>query len=73
VNECSHMREMVPPQKAMGPSPGPMGGFLKLSVNLPFHTPTPYHDFPGNEASPIVEYCEICQIHTYGPRQWPII
>jgi hypothetical protein len=49
-----------PPQNPMGPSPGPMGGVAQVSVNLPFHNPTPYHAFPGSQAAPTVEYCEIC-------------
>jgi hypothetical protein len=67
------MRGMGPPQNPMGPSPGPMGGVAQVSVNLPFHNPTPYHAFPGSQAAPTVEYCEICRIHGHGPRQCPII
>jgi hypothetical protein len=57
----------------MGPSPGPTGGVAQVYVNLPFHTPTSFHDFPGNQATPSVEHCEILQIHGHGPRQCPII
>jgi hypothetical protein len=64
---------MGPPQNLMGPSPGPTGGVAQVSMNLPFHTPTPYHAFLGNQASSSVEYCEICRIHGHGPRQCPII
>jgi hypothetical protein len=38
---------MGPPQNPMGPSPGPTGGVAQVSVNLPFHNPTPYHAFLG--------------------------
>ena len=72
-NECPCMRGMGPLQNSMGPSLGPMGGVVKVSVNLLFHTPTPYHAFPGNQAKPSVEYCEIFQIHGHGPGQCPII
>jgi hypothetical protein len=54
------MRGMGPPQNPMGPSPGPTGGVVQVSVNLPFHNPTPYHAFPGSQ----VEYCEIFQHQT---------
>jgi hypothetical protein len=57
----------------MGPSLGPTGGFAQVSVNLPFHTPTPFHAFIGNQAAPSVEYCEVFRIHGNGPRQCPII
>jgi hypothetical protein len=59
VNECPRMRGMGPPQNPMGPSPGPTGGVAQVSVNLPFHTPTPYHSFLGNQAVPSIEYCDI--------------
>jgi hypothetical protein len=54
-------------------SPGPMGGFLQVSTNLPFQNPTPYHDFPGGQEAPTNEYCEILQTHGHGPRQFPIM
>jgi hypothetical protein len=59
TKKIPRMRGMVPPQNLMGPSPEPMRGIEQVSVNLPFHTPTPYHDFLGNQAAPSVEYCEI--------------
>jgi hypothetical protein len=59
VNESPRTRVMGPPQNLMGPSPGPMRGFVQVCVNLPFHTPTPYHDFPGNQAASSAEYCDI--------------
>jgi len=64
---------MRPPQNPMGPSQGPTGGFAQVSANLPFHNPTPYHAFPGSQAAPTVEYCDICRIHGHGSRQCPII
>jgi hypothetical protein len=67
------MRGIGPPQNPMEPYLGPTGGVVQVSTNLPFHTPTLYHAFPGNQATPSVEYCEICQIHGNGPRQCPII
>jgi hypothetical protein len=73
VNECPHMRGMIPPQNPMGPSLGPMRGVAQVSVNLPFHNLTLYHAFLGNEASSSVEYCEIFLIHGHGPRKYPII
>jgi hypothetical protein len=42
---------MGPPQNLMGPSLGPTGGVAQVYVNLPFHNPTPYHAFPGNQAT----------------------
>jgi hypothetical protein len=59
VNECPLMRGMGPPHNLMGPPPGPMGGVVKVSINLPFHNPTPYHAFPGSQVAPKIEYCEI--------------
>jgi hypothetical protein len=59
VNEFPRIRGMEPPQNPMGPSPGPTGGVAQVSSNLPFHTPTPYHAFLGNQPSPTIEYCEI--------------
>ena len=73
MNECPRMRGMGPPQNLMGPSPRPTGGISQVFVSLPFHTPTPYHAFPGNQAVPSVKYCEIFRIHGHGPRQFPII
>jgi hypothetical protein len=73
VNKCPWMRGMGPPRNPMGPPPGPTGGVAKVSMNLPFHNPTPCHAFPGNQAAPTVEYCEICRIHGHGPRQCPIM
>jgi hypothetical protein len=73
VNECPRMRGMEPPQNLMGPSPIPMGGVVQVSMNLPFHTPTPFHAFPGNQVAPSIEYCNIYQIHGHGPRQCHII
>jgi hypothetical protein len=67
------MRGMGTPHNPMGPSPGPTRGVTKISMNLPFHNPTPYHAFPGNQAVPTIEYCEIFQIHGHGPRQCPIM
>jgi hypothetical protein len=64
---------MGPPQNSMGPSPIPTGGVVQLSTNLPFHTPTMYHTFPGNQEASSVEYCEICLIYGHGKRQCPII
>ena len=64
---------MGPPQNPMVPPPGPMGGFSQVSMNLPFHNPTPYHAFPGSQAVPTTEYCEIYRIHGHGPRQCPIM
>jgi hypothetical protein len=64
---------MGPPQNLMGPSLGPMRGVAQVSVNLPFHNPTPYHAFPRSQATPTVEYCNIFRIHGHGPRQCPII
>jgi hypothetical protein len=66
------MRGMGPPQNLMGPSPGPMGGVAQVSVNLPFHTPTPYHAFPGNQAVPSVEYCEIFESMGMGQDSAPL-
>jgi hypothetical protein len=60
VNECPRMRGMGPPQNNMGPSSGPMGGVVQVSANLPFHNPTPYHAFLGNQTVPGLEYCKIC-------------
>ena len=59
MNECPWMRGMGPPQNPMGPSPGPMGGVAQVSMNLPFHTPTLYHAFLGNQASSSIEYQKI--------------
>jgi hypothetical protein len=53
------MRGIGPSQNVMGPSLGPTGGVAQVSMNLPFHNPTPYHAFPGIQATPTVEYCEI--------------
>jgi hypothetical protein len=64
---------MGPPQNLMGPSPGPMGGFSQVSMNLPFHNPTPYHAFPESQETPTLEYCEILRIHGHGLRQCPIM
>jgi hypothetical protein len=50
-----------------------MGGVAQVSMNLPFHNPTQYHAFPGGQATPAIEYCEICRIHGHGPRQCPIM
>jgi hypothetical protein len=73
VNECPHMRGLGLPQNPMGPSLGPTRGVTQVFVNLPFHTPTSYHAFPGNQALQSAEYCEICRIHGHAPRQFPII
>jgi hypothetical protein len=67
------MRGMGPPQNLMEPSPRSMGGVAQVSVNLPFHNPTPYHAFPGSQEVPTVKYCEIFQIHGHGPRPCPIM
>jgi hypothetical protein len=56
VNEVIQMRGMGPPQNLMGPSPRPTRGVSKVSLNLPFHTPTPYHAFLGNQAASSIEY-----------------
>jgi hypothetical protein len=53
------MRGMGPPQNMMGSSPGPTGGVAQVSVNLPFHNPTPYHAFLGakqHQKSSIVRF-----------------
>jgi hypothetical protein len=50
-----------------------MGGVVQVSTNPPFHHPTPYHTFPGGQATPTTKYCEICRIHGHGPRQCPIM
>jgi hypothetical protein len=67
------MRGMGPPQNPMVAPPGPTGGVAQVSTNLPFHNPTPYHAFPGGQAAPTTEYCEICRTHGHGPRQCPIM
>jgi hypothetical protein len=73
VNECPWMRGMGPPHNLMGPSPRPTGGYEKVPTNLPFHTPSPYHAFPSNQAALSIEYCEIFRIHGHGPIQCSII
>jgi hypothetical protein len=60
-------------QNPMIPPPGPMRGFAQVLKNLPFHKPTLYHAFQGGQATPTVEYCEICRIHGHGTRQCPIM
>jgi hypothetical protein len=67
------MRGLGPPQNLMVTPPGPMGGVVQVSMNSSFHNPTPYHAFPGGQAAPTMEYCEICRIHGHGPRQCPIM
>jgi hypothetical protein len=59
VKECPRMRGKRSPQNPMGPSPRPTGEVAQLFTNLTFHIPTPYHDFPSNQASLLVEYCDI--------------
>jgi hypothetical protein len=59
VNECPQIRGMGPPQNMMVPPPGPAGGVMQVSTNLPFHNPTPYHAFLGGQATPTTKYCEI--------------
>jgi hypothetical protein len=41
-------------------------------VNLPFHNPTPYHAFPGSQAAPTVEYCEIFESMGMGRDSAPL-
>jgi hypothetical protein len=60
VNKCPQMKGMGPPQNPMGPPPRPTGGVAQVVVNLPFHNLTPYHAFPGGQATPTAGYCEIC-------------
>jgi hypothetical protein len=67
------MRGLGPPQNLMVPPAGPTGGVVQVSMNSPFHHPTPYHAFPGGQVAPTTEYCEICRIHGHGPRQCPIM
>jgi hypothetical protein len=50
---------MGPSHNPIGPSPGPMEGVAQVSVNLPFHKPTPYHDLLGIQVAPTIEYCDI--------------
>jgi hypothetical protein len=52
---------------------GPARGVSKVSTNPLLHHPTPYHTFPGGQAAPTAEYCEICRTHGHGPRQYPIM
>jgi hypothetical protein len=42
---------MGPPHNLMGPSPGPTGGVVQVSVTPPFHAPVLYHAFPGTQTS----------------------
>jgi hypothetical protein len=60
VNKCLRIRGMGPPQNLMVPPPGPVRGVMQVSTNLPFHNPNLFHAFLGGQATPIVEYCEIC-------------
>jgi hypothetical protein len=73
ANKCLRGRGMGPPQNTMINPLGPMGGVAQVSTNLPFYNPSPYHAFPGGQATPIAEYCEIYRIHGHGPRQFPIM
>jgi hypothetical protein len=72
-NECPHIRGMVPTHNPMGPSLGPIGGVVQISIIRPFHTPGLYNTFPGAQTSQTIEYCEICRTHRHVPRQFPIM
>jgi hypothetical protein len=67
------MRGMGPLQNLMGPSSGPMGGVVQVSVTPPFHTPGLYNTFPGAQTPQTMEYCEIFRTQGHAPRQCPIM
>jgi hypothetical protein len=56
ANKFQRIRGMGPPHNLMV---GPVGGVAQVSMNLPFHNPTPYHAFPGGQGAPTDEDYEI--------------
>lgn len=73
VNGCPWIRGLIFPQSLNVTPLGPIGEVVQVSTNSPFHHPTPYHTFPGFQATPTVEYCEIFRTLGHGPRQLPMM
>jgi hypothetical protein len=63
---------MGPPQNLMGPPIGPMGRVVQVSTNLPFHNPTPYHAFPGSQATPTVSIVKFVESMGMGQDSAPL-